>query len=120
MIYVVEAVSGYGNLIVTTNFSQALSKTDCLRQDAPFLPITIEIWLPQGTLLDKFIISAEQTREEIEKDFVLFAIHIAKKTSDMEVIRWAECISKDYDYGNPTIKSLLYSLYEKYQRNQNE
>lgn len=115
MIYVIETVSGNGNMVATTDFSKALKKIEYLLQDTILYPVYVEIWKPKGDLLDTFIIQPGQTIEQIEKDFVLFSAKIAKLHQTIDVIQWAENILKAYDANNPTIDSMIYSLYMKYQ-----
>ena len=115
MIYVVETVSGYGNTVVTTNFSKVLDKIEHLLRDSFFYPVCVEIWTPEGEQLDIFIVQPWQEREQIEKDFVLYSAKMAKQHPKIEIIKWAEGILKTYDTNNPTIDSMIYSLYTKYQ-----
>lgn len=115
MIYVVETVSGYGNAVVTTNFSKALDKIEYLLRNSFLYPVCVKIWTPEGEQLDTLIVHPGQEREQIEKDFVLYAAKMAKRYPKIEIIKWAEGILKAYDTNNPTIDSMIYSLYTKYQ-----
>lgn len=115
MIYVVETVSGYGNAVATTNFSKALSKIEHLLKDTILYPVCVEIWTLEGEQLDIFIVQPGQEKEQIEKDFVLYSAKMAKQHPTIEVIEWAEKVLKAYDVNNPTIDSMIYSLYMKYQ-----
>lgn len=118
MIYVVETVSGYGNTVVTTNFSKVLDKIEHLLRDSFLYPVCVEIWTPEGEQLDTFVVQPGQEKEQIEKDFVLYATKMAKRYSKIEIIEWAEKVLKAYDVNNPTIDSMIYSLYMKYQERQ--
>lgn len=107
-------------MVVTTDFSKALKKIEYLLQDTILYPVCVEIWKPKGDLLDTFIIQPGQTIEQIEKDFVLFSAKMAKLHQTIDVIRWAENILKAYDASNPTIDSMIYSLYTQYREKQKE
>lgn len=115
MIYIVKTVSGYGNAVATTNFSKALSKIEHLLEDTIFFPVGVEIWIPEGEQLDTFIVQPGQEKEQIEKDFVLYSTKMAKQHPTIEVIKWAEKVLKAYDANNPTINSMIHSLYMKCQ-----
>lgn len=115
MIYVVKTISEYENAIVTNDFITMVEAVAELSKDkVPTGSIPVEIWSNEGKFIDKFIIPCDQNKETIEKLFVLFVAKIAQKYPTKDNVVWAKDIIKQYDSENPTLDSLIYTLYMKY------
>lgn len=115
MIYVVKTISEYENTIVTNDFTKMLETVTELSKDKVLTgAIPVEIWSNEGKFVDKFVIPCDQDRESIEKSFVLLAAQTAQRYPTESNIVWAKNIIKQYDSENPTLNSLIYTLYMKY------
>lgn len=53
------------------------------------------------------------------QSFIKFIYNLAKNSKRIDLINWATTEISKYDYSNPTINSLIYSLWQKAERGKN-
>lgn len=112
MIYVVrESINtdDYFNKKVTSNIQEVFKEFDKYIQSC-YTGISIEMWLEEGVHFRTYTTSVKD-KDKLEKDFIMFITETARMYGTEQVAAWAENILKTYDSENPTINSLIYSLY---------
>lgn len=112
MIYVVRVdinTDDYFNKKVTSNIKEVFTEFNKYI-NSYYTGISIEMWLEEGTHFRTYTTSVKD-KDKLEKDFIMFIVETARMYGTDRTAAWAENILKTYDSENPTINSLIYSLY---------
>ena len=109
MIYVLSTpITHYA----TTNIEKIYQTLDNLNC---FNDITTSVYLYEeesGNILGLF----EKKGGCIIQSFIKFIYNLAKDSKRIDLINWATTEISKYDHSNPTINSLIYSLWQKAER----
>lgn len=109
MIYVLSTPTTH---YATTNIEkiyQTLDNINCFND----IIISISLYEEEsGNVLGLF----EKKGECIIQSFIKFIYDLAKNSKRIDLINWATTEISKYDHSNPTINSLIYSLWQKAER----